>query len=63
MVDQMVASNVGHGGQANVTESFNVIQREILDVSKEKMQKFNINKKLPVNYLADKDARKLNTAV
>jgi hypothetical protein len=46
-----------------VTESFNVIQREILDVSKEKMQKFNINKKLPVNYLADKDAKKLNTAV
>jgi hypothetical protein len=46
-----------------VTESFNAIQREILDVSKERMQKFNINKKLPVNYLADKDARKLDTAV
>ena len=63
MVDQLVASNMLHGGQANVTESFNVIQREILDVSKERMQKFNINKKLPVNYIADKDAKKLNTAV
>lgn len=46
-----------------MTESFNAIQREILDVSKETMQKFNINKKLPVNYIADKDAKKLNTAV
>ena len=58
MIDKMV-TNANASQSENVTESFNVIQREMLHVTQDNFSKFNLNKKLPVNYLDDKDARKL----
>ena len=58
MIDKMVTNANASQGE-NVTESFNVIQREMLHVTQDNFSKFNLNKKLPVNYLDDKDARKL----
>jgi hypothetical protein len=62
MINKM-AANANASQGANVTESFNVIQKEMLNVSLDTYSKYDLNKKLPVNYLDDKDARKLSIAI
>lgn len=61
MVDQMVATTAKG---PNLTETYHAIAKDILDVTqKGKTDMFKISKKLPVNYVEDHDARKLDMSL